>query len=172
MKDYFFGKITSNVLHFAKKLKLEIEEAEIIEAKDIKELKNKMKSLKNKVVFLSSINYKLNRFAVENKLVNGLINIELHPKQDFTHFRRAGLDDVLAKFMKEKDVAYVVNFNLLLNPPKNFERCLILGRMMQNIKIANTNKTRIIVTSGAKDMFELKSKAVLKSFIKIISEKI
>ncbi len=170
MIDYYFEETTREIIEFARKLKLEIKEARMIKARDIKELKKKVKQLKEKTLFLSSTNYKLNRYAVENKLVNGLINIELHPKPDFTHFRRAGLDDVLAKFMKENNVMYVINFNLLLNPPQNFEKFLILGRMLQNYRIAKINETEVKVVSGAEKILELKSKEVLKAFERILKK--
>src|SRR3989344_2945509 len=87
---------------------------------------------------------KINRSAVENKSVDILINPERNSEEDFMHYRNSGLNQVLCKLAKKNDVAIGFNFNYVLNS-EGILRSKILGRMMQNVKLCQKYKVKMVI---------------------------
>jgi RNase P/RNase MRP subunit p30 len=124
-----------------------MENYKIISAKSVRELNSKIKNVKEKI-FLKSTNYKLNRYAVEKRKVDGLIGVETDKRLDKTHYRRSGLDSIICKFMAENGVDYVIDFRLFA---KSKEKAIIFGRMKQNVRLCLKYKTPIKIISGNRD---------------------
>ena len=112
-----------------------------------------------KIVFGSDDNK--NRRAVENKNVDILMSPEKIKKTDFMHSRDAGLNQVLCKLAKKNNVAIGFNFNDVLNSES---RALVIGKMMQNVKLCRKYKVKMVIVSGANNEFELKNAQELFSF--------
>jgi RNase P/RNase MRP subunit p30 len=106
----------------------------------IKEIKGKKRP-----IYLESDSYKILRHGVEKKLVDGIIHTELQGRKDSVHYRRSGIDDVLAKFMAKNKVAYVIDMEALLDSK---EPDVVLGRVMQNIMLCKKFKTKISVVNA------------------------
>jgi len=87
---------------------------------------------------------KNNRGAVENRNVDILLSPEEGIKKDFMHTRNSGLNQVLCKLAKKNGVAIGFSFNKILNT-KGMERALILGRMMQNVKLCRKYRVKMII---------------------------
>ncbi|MFH1592308.1 MAG: RNase P subunit p30 family protein [Candidatus Woesearchaeota archaeon] len=102
-----------------------------------------------------------NRKAVENKNVDILMGLENKSERDFMHSRNSGLNQVLCNLAKKNGVGIGFCFRDVL---KSKNRGLILGRMMQNVKLCRKYKVKMMVFSGAKDENELKSARDIMSF--------
>lgn len=87
--------------------------------------------------------------------------LELSSRQDYIHQRNSGLNHILAKQLKEKDI--VVCFGLSYALEEN-----VLGRMRQNVKLCRKYKVKMIYVSLACDEFGLRSEHDLQYFAKSI----
>ncbi len=106
-----------------------------------------------------------NRKAVEHKNVDLLLSLERGRGKDFMHSRDSGLNHVLCSLAHRNDVAIGFNFRDAL---KSDNRGLILGKMMQNVRLCRKYKVRMVVISGACNEAELKSAKDLFSFGRVI----
>lgn len=93
---------------------------------------------------------KIQRLAVRRCLVDGINAFARYP---------------VIKEMAEKNIALVVSFNDLLNSSEPHK---IMGLMRNSIKLAKKYKTPIIIVSGAKNRWELRSASELIAFGEIL----
>jgi len=77
-------------------------------------------------------------------------------KIDFMRQRNSGIDRVIGDFMAERNIAAEFNINNLLHT-NGALRSQILGRMRQNVKIARKSGVNIILTSGAKSLWDMRA---------------
>jgi RNase P/RNase MRP subunit p30 len=110
---------------------------------------------------------KINRLALENKKVDILLSPEKNTKKDNLHYRASGLNHILCKLAHKNNIVIGFNFSELLNS-KSSERAKILGRMLQNAKLCKKYKVNTVFATFAKDKYELRSKAILDSFKRVI----
>lgn len=114
---------------------------------------------------IEGISEEKNRKAVENKQVDMLLAPERAGKKDRLNQRDSGLNHVLCAIAHEKDVAIGFSFSDLLNA-KN--RAVVLGRMMQNVRLCRKYKVRMVVASFAQDPWEMRSASDLFAFAQVI----
>ncbi|MAF50700.1 MAG: hypothetical protein CMH64_01285 [Nanoarchaeota archaeon] len=114
-------------------------------------------------------NEKINRKAVEDKNNNLLYGLEKFGIKDKIHYRDSGLNQVLCKLAKKNNVKIGFSFSDVLN--SNEEKSVILGRMVQNVKLCNKYKVDMIIGSFAKSKYEMKSGKDLVAFGKLIGMK-
>ena len=93
-----------------------------------------------------------NRVLVENKNVKYHTNLEVVDKKDKTHYRMTQMNQVIAKIMKEKKKEILFNFSLLKE-----DKGVILGRMMQNARLAKKYGVKTRMCSFAKTPYEMRS---------------
>ena len=99
---------------------------------------------------------------VEHKPPSILFDTELSPKSDALHQRASGLNHILAKACAKNKVAIGFSmYSILSANPKM--RSIILGRMMQNIKICRKLKVHMKVASFAKSPGGMRNPADLKA---------
>ena len=108
---------------------------------------------------------KQNRSAVENKNLDILLSPEIIRGRDFMHSRDSGLNQVLCTLAYKNNIAIGFNFSDVL---KTRNRYLILGKMMQNVRLCRKYKVRMAVISGANNEKELKSARDLFSFAVVL----
>lgn len=108
-----------------------------------------------------------NRNSVEDKSVDVLMNPELNSPYDKIHYRKSGLNQILAKIAKENDVAIGFGFSCLLNTTP-VKRAMIIGRMKQNVRICRKAGTKMLVCSYANDLKELRGAKDLMAFARVI----
>lgn len=101
------------------------------------------------------------RAHFENKNTDVIFDIENSLKQDKTHYRNSGLNQVLCSLAKEKKILIGFNFNLLLNSK---EKDVILGRMIQNVALCRKYKVKMLIASFARKPKEMRSHKDLISF--------
>ncbi len=90
---------------------------------------------------------------------------EHHPRRDHTHYRNAGVNQVIAKLCKEKNILFGFNFNKVLSAE---DKQVLLGRMMQNYIIMKKYKVPVVFFSGATDEYGLRSYKDVKNFFEVI----
>ena len=114
---------------------------------------------------VEGISEEKNRKAVENKQVDILLAPERVGKKDRLNQRDSGLNDVLCKFARENDVAIGFSFADLLN--SKF-RAVVLGRMMQNVRLCRKYKVRMVLASFAKEPWEMRHPNDLLAFGQVV----
>ena len=114
---------------------------------------------------VEGISEEKNRKAVENKQVDILLAPERIGKKDRLNQRDSGVNDILCKLAKENDVAIGFSFADLLN--SKF-RAVLLGRMMQNVRLCRKYKVRMVLASFAKDSWEMRAAYDLLAFGQVL----
>lgn len=140
-----FKKIESN--------KIEVLIGEKINAKNTNDLKNKVKKSATNFLILENKEEKLQRIAIKTCSVDAI---------------KAYVDYPAIKEMAEKNVALLICFSDFLNS-KDKSRTLYL--MQKSITLAKKYKTPIIIASGAKNKWELRSPSELIAFGEILGLK-
>ncbi len=107
------------------------------------------------LLFVNGINLKINREAVENVFVDGLVN----PQQNRDD---AGFNHIFAKKALKNNVALIINFNQILNS-QNLTR--EIEKLIELIKIARKYKLKVGIFSFAKTKFDLKDPIIFSSFL-------
>jgi len=115
------------------------------------------------LIFVLGTNDTINRIALEHKKVRALVCPEYERKYDFLHYRNSGLNQVLCKIARDNDKVIIKNFkDILFREGK--ERALLLGKIMQNIKLCRKYKVKVKLASFASIKKEMKSFFDLRSF--------
>ncbi|MFH1503762.1 MAG: RNase P subunit p30 family protein [Candidatus Diapherotrites archaeon] len=102
----------------------------------------KKEKLGEKKIIYSSEDDELNRKVVEKLPVNILL-INLSGRKDFQKQRNSGLNQVLAKAMKKKDIQLGINFDEIIEKKNLKKKSEILARLKQNIFLCNKNKIKM-----------------------------
>ena len=124
------------------------------------DLKKKLRSEHGLKIVVGSKN---NRIAVEMKNIDILLSPEKGVRKDSLHYRQSGMNQVLCKLAKKNKITIGFNFNDILTS-KGIERAMIIGRMMQNVKLCRKYKLRIVIGSFAMNKWQMRYKADLISF--------
>lgn len=99
--------------------------------------------LKNKgILLMFDCSYAENsRAVIEGLKPNFIINPEVHKKKDYNHQPDSGLDLVIGKIMKEKDISYCMDSDALRKNINKYPH--MLSRYKQNMLILKKNKCKI-----------------------------
>ncbi|MCL5018359.1 MAG: hypothetical protein M1416_01170 [Candidatus Pacearchaeota archaeon] len=100
-----------------------------------------IKENKDKKIIFSSDDDELNRKILDKEDINVLL-INQKNRKDFQKQRNSGLNQVLAKMAKKKNIAIGVNLDEIVNS-EGKEKARILSRVSQNIRICNKNKLKM-----------------------------
>ncbi|MBS3156512.1 hypothetical protein J4413_04775 [Candidatus Woesearchaeota archaeon] len=131
-------------------------EKTIIKLENVAKTRNSLNKAKGEVI-LDGDDEKLIRYAIKDKKVKIIINIEKGKRKDFMHSRNSGLNQVLCKLFKERGITVGFNFDLIYDA-KEMERVNLLGRMMQNVKLCRKYKVKTaVVDFGKRDEKDLNS---------------
>lgn len=133
---------------------------EIIKEKDFLKIRNKIKELKGKSkIAFSSFDDDLNRKVIEKLDIDCLL-ISQKEREDFQKQRNSGFNQVLAKVCLKKKIILGINLDEIIESEQK-EKALILGRVMQNIKLCNKNKLKMKFvnekTENERNIYDLKS---------------
>lgn len=140
--------------------------AVVFQPKNLTDFKHLNKLVSPETLILgSSQDDKLVRRLLEDKRVDGIVNIEPLAGREHTHYRRSNLNQVLAKIAYDKDKFYCIDFSHILRSKR---RHLLLGRIMQNVRILQKYKVPITIASFSKDVYGLRSKDNLDAFARVI----
>ena len=136
------------------------EKYEIINAKTFSEARSLISKAKEKIIF-SSNDDDLIRQILEKEKISVLL---LNQKQRKPKVKQedSGLNHILAKLAKEKNIAIGINLDEILSS-KGKEKAEILSKVKQNIKLCSKAKLRMIFISLEKDLKNKKDPYDLKS---------
>jgi RNase P/RNase MRP subunit p30 len=105
------------------------------------------------------------RFLLEKTPIDMVFGLELiHPKEHY-HYRRGGIDHVLAKIASDTKKTIGFSFSDILNTK---EKSRILGRMMHNFKMCRKFKVQVMFSTFATSMYDLRSTHDLASLQDIL----
>ncbi len=149
----------------AKDGKIKIKTGILVDTKNIFKIKNKFKDEEVFVAIKSSDN---DRDIIEKSRVNMIFSFEDNNKRDFIHQRASGLNHILCRLAKENNIVIGFSLNSILNAENKH---VILGRMMQNIKLCNKFKVKTAIASFAMKPFEMRSMHDLLSLFEILGGK-
>jgi RNase P/RNase MRP subunit p30 len=111
---------------------------------------------------------KLVRAIVSQLKIDMIVNIATSSGKDATHYRRSGVNQVIAKLAKSNKLIYGVSFSNILSDSKRYR---LLGRIMQNQRIFSKFKVPVEINCFAKNRWEIRSKDDLYSFAKVLKVK-
>ncbi|MBU0471315.1 MAG: hypothetical protein KKF89_04730 [Nanoarchaeota archaeon] len=97
----------------------------------------------------------------ESKKVDVIFDLEQSLKNDKSHYRSSGLNQVLCSLANEKNIFIGLSFGSVLKSP---DKCLVLGRMIQNVSLCNKYSVKLLIASFAEKPSELRYWKDLVSF--------
>ena len=96
------------------------------------------------------------RFFIESKKIKIIYGFEEINRKDSLHQRVSGLNHIICELAKKNDVAVGFSYSSLFN--KNNEvTALLIGRMMQNIKLCQKYKVKMVIGSFSNNPFGLRA---------------
>ena len=105
-----------------------------------------------------------NKKILCDRKVDFIYNLEDNEKRDKFNSRSSGLNQVLCKLARDNEIAVGFNFNLALNSEDIKKRNLIVGRMIQNVRLCRKFKVKMVLFSCAKDKYEMRAAKDLAAF--------
>ncbi len=130
-------------------------------------LAQKLKQFVKTVAVISDGSEKINRACLESKHVSHVFNLSTATGRDHTHYRRGGVNQVLAKLARDNKITYGVSFSRLLEET-GWNGVRLLGRWLFNAKIFNKYKVPITIVSLASRPENIRSPAILEATKRII----
>lgn len=163
MKDYVVNN--GNEKEFISMAeKLGYDELVFVNFTDIAKLKSGLKLSCSKRIFKSS---QKDRNLIESRKADVIFEFEQDTKKDSMHFRSSGMNHIIAKLMKEKNVSYGLSFSQLLNKTRE-EQARLIGRIMQNIRLCRKYKVNVVLGSFARKPYEMRDYKDLQAFARVL----
>lgn len=104
---------------------------------------------------------------IESKKVKLIYGFEELHHKDYLHQRASGLNHTICKLAQQNNVAIGFSYNSLLN--KNAQNNhLLIGRMMQNIRLCQKYKVKIMIGSFSENPYSLRSPSDIASMFKLL----
>ncbi len=157
--DQGFKLFASGILELRKKSEIEVLTGARISAKEPGEVQKRARSALEsgaEIILVAGGDEEINRAAAECWEVDVLCHPERVSGKDLMDQKFSGIDDVMARFMAERGIALEISLSELLSC-YGTARAQLMGRMRQNIMLAKKYGTPIVLTSGAKDRFGMRS---------------
>ena len=128
-----------------------------IHENDFQRARKKIKENSKKRIVFSSKDDELNRKVLEKEKIDVLL-LNQGQRRDKSRQRDSGLNQVLAKIAKKKNVIIGINLDEIISS-KTKEKSEILARVKQNIRLCNKNKLKMkfITQKNKRDIYDLKS---------------
>lgn len=129
----------------------------IIQETDFDRARKKIKENEGKEIIFSSNDDELNRKILEKENINILL-LNQSERKDKLKQRNSGLNHVLAKIAKKKNITIGINLDEIISS-KSIQKSKILARIIQNIKICNKDelKMQFIFEKNSRNLHDLKS---------------
>ncbi len=77
-------------------------------------------------------------------------------EKDFLDYKNSGMDHTIARLMAERFIALEINFSEILNS-YGILRSQVIGRMRQNLILAKKYSVPVILVSGAREKYDMRS---------------
>lgn len=108
---------------------------------------------------------KVNIQTVENKHITHLYDAESLEEKDNHHYRRSGMNQAIAKKIKEQQQTLIISIEQLIT---NKEPQTIIGRIQQNLELAKKYNLKIAIASMATKPENLRPEKELQALIKTL----
>lgn len=117
-------------------------------------------------IFVLGLDDQINRVALENRKVKGLVSPEFNRKFDYIHYRNSGLNHVLVKIAKENKKMMIQDISFMQGASDKKIKAQILGKILQNYMLARKFKLNelFILTFIAESEKEIQKFADVKEF--------
>jgi len=118
----------------------------LIDTKNINEVRKQIQNLKkeNKKVVVVAKDDVFNRKIFEINDVDMVIDLELHDRRDRLKQRDSGLNEILCKLAKKNDIVIGIDIRKIKKLEIK-EKGIVMGRIIQNIKLCKRTKTNIVL---------------------------
>src|SRR3990167_10908509 len=131
-------------------------ETVFIHEKDFSKARDLIRKNRGKKLVFSSDDDELARKILEKEDVQIYMPILFHRK-DRQKQRESGLDHVMAKIAKKKNILIGINLREIISA-RGTKKAEILARISQNIKICNKNKLKMVfLKTKERNSYDLKS---------------
>ncbi|MFW5746516.1 MAG: RNase P subunit p30 family protein [Nanoarchaeota archaeon] len=74
------------------------------------------------------------RHVIDRRRADIIYHLEATGRKEYTHHRNSGMNQVIAKILKDKDLLWGISFEAMLTSMRN-DRAHVFGRIMQNMKL-------------------------------------
>jgi len=133
--------------------------------KEIRRIIDILKAKKQKkIIAIQGRDDAFNRRIIETCKVDYLVSPESEPKKDSLKQRDSGINHVVAKEAKKKNIPIVINFSELNKLDKK-SKSKKISRIIQNLKICRKNQCKIKIASFAETKEQIADEYSLKSFL-------
>ena len=133
------------------------------------QLAQKLKSFVKLVAVISDGSEKINRATLETKDVDYIFGLASATGRDHTHYRRGGVNQVLAKLARDNGIKYGLSFSRFLEEA-DWRRVRLLGRWIFNAMIFRKYKVPTEVFSMASKPENIRSLAILNAAKNVIAK--
>ncbi len=130
----------------------------LIEGENFEQAKREISKNRDKRIIFVSKNDELNRKILEKEKIDVLL-LDQYFRKDKQKQRNSGLNQVLSKIAKKKNIKIGINLDELIFSTKE-KRAKIFARVSQNIKLCNKNKIEmvfVITKKNKRDIYDLKA---------------
>ena len=155
--EYYKNKMQEKI-DLVKNKKISLQIGFIVNQKNI----NKASKLSNLLAAKSSGN---DRHLIESKKIKIIYGFEEVNKKDYLHQRASGLNHIICELANKNNVTIGFSYSSLFN--KN-NQALIMGRMMQNIRLCQKFKVKTFVGSFSEKPFDLRQHHDIVSFFNVL----
>jgi len=131
--------------------KIKIYTGILADKKNIDKVKNRFR---NKGVFVAIKSSNIDREVIERPKADLIFSLEENSKKDFMHQRGSGLNHIMCKLAHDNSLIIGFSLSSLLHSEKKY---IILGRMMQNIKLCRKYKVKTAIASFSSNPFDMRS---------------
>ena len=107
------------------------------------------------------------RFFIESKKLKIIYGFEETFKKDYLHHRASGLNQIICEIARKYDVYFGFSYSSLLNKPDQIAS-LIIGRMMQNIRICQKYNVKTIIGSFSGKPFDMRASHDIMALFKLL----
>ena len=107
------------------------------------------------------------RFFIESKKVKLIYGFEEAGKKDYMQQRASGLNHVLCELINKNNVVIGFSYGSILSVPQTIIS-MIIGRMMQNIRLCKKYKCNFVISSFSDNPMHLRSPHDILSFFKML----
>lgn len=146
-------------LNSVKNKKVNVETGFIVNQKNMKKASDRFRLL----VVKSSDK---DRFFLESKKIKVIYGLEEIHKKDYIHHRASGLNHTICEIARQNNAAIGFSYSSLLNKPSQ-TASLIIGRIIQNIRLCNKYNVKTIVGSFSGSPLELRAPHDVAALFKI-----
>lgn len=155
---YNFNDYLNNRKEFDKNNKIKIYTGILADSRNI----NKINKL-NKKVFVAIKSSNKDREVIDKSKVDMIFSFEDAVRRDFIHQRASSLNHILCRLAKEKNVIIGFSLSSILNAGN---KSVVLGRMVQNIKLCRKFKVKTVIASFAQKPLDMRSNHDMISLFK------